>query len=178
MKILLILFLSTFSFALSKIDIYKLFKDKNYKQVCIKGNSITSKYLKDDTFLSVVALSCVKSDMLNTALRISKFMRNSKLARNNASYIANLYLIKKLLIQFMYDKIDLSNLSLPKSNHFLSIIFENLSSKNYKKKGDKIIIDLKDKTYILTPINENNKHKISILIVDKKTHKQYEHIFW
>ena len=40
----------------------------------------------------------------------------------------------------MNDEIDLKNLRLPRSEHVLSIVFENLVKKNYKKENGKIII--------------------------------------
>jgi len=172
------LIFSSFAFGISKKDLYKFYKNKDYKNVCLKGNYTIGKFRKDDKYLSLISLSCVNSDMINTALTISKFMKNSKMARNNASYIANLYLIKKLLTQFVYDKIDLSNLSLPKSNHFLSIIFENISHKNYKKQKNSIIIESKNKKYILKPLISDKDHKISISIIDKKTNKKTIHSFW
>ena len=47
----------------------------------------------------------------------------------------------------MHDKIDLKNLRLPRSNHVLSIVFENLVKQNYKKEQNKIIIKLNNKEY-------------------------------
>jgi hypothetical protein len=178
-NILIIQILITFLYAsYSKYDLYQMFENKHYKKVCESGLPMIYKLKNNDAYLSIIAISCIKADMINTALRVANIMRNSKMARNNASYVANLYLIKKLLIQFIYDKIDLSNISLPKSNHFLFIIFENLSKKNYIKKDNQIIIKTKNKKFILKPLNKDNKHKIYILIIDKKTHKQYKHIYW
>jgi hypothetical protein len=155
-----------------------MFQNKNYSKVCTSGLPMVYRFKDDDASLSIIAISCVKADLINSALRPANIMRNSKIGRNNASYVANLYLIKKLLIQFIYDDIDLSYISLPKSNHFLSIIFENLSKNNYIKKDNKIIIETNNKKFILEPLNQDNKHKVSILILNKKTHKQYQHIFW
>jgi aspartokinase len=164
---------SSFAFAISKEKIYTYYKNKDYENVCKKGTWIVNENKKNNNYLSIVALSCVNSDMLNTAIRISKLLGNTKIGRANASYIANLYLIKKLLIQFMYDKINLSNLSLPKSNHFLSKIFENLSKANYKKVDNKVIISLKNQTFILEKIKPN---KISITI--KSNNQTQKHIYW
>jgi len=164
---------SSFAFAIPKEKIYNYYKNRDYENVCKKGTWIVNENKQDDNYLSIVALSCVNSDMLNTAIRISKLLGNTKIGRANASYIANLYLIKKLLIQFMYDKINLSNLSLPKSNHFLSKIFENLSKGNYKTINNEIIINLKNKKFILKKIKPN---KISITI--KNNNQRQEHIYW
>jgi hypothetical protein len=176
-KIFLSLFIfSSFSFAITKNQIYYFYKNKDYNDACIKGLWGFQKYKNDETYLSVLALSCINVDMLNNAIRISKSMGKTKIGRANASYVANLYLIKRLLIQFVYDGIDLSNLSLPKSNHFLSIIFENLSKHNYKKQKDSFIIKLKNTTYILQPLEDSQKKKI--IITEIKNNIKNNHIFW
>jgi hypothetical protein len=174
--ILSLVVFASFSFAITKNQVYSLYKKKDYLNVCVKGLWGFKKYKNDEVYLSIVALSCIKVDTINNALRISKSMGKTKIGRANASYIANLYLVKRLLIQFVYDGIDLSNLSLPKSNHFLSIIFDNLSKNNYIKKGDSFIIKLKDRTYILKPLEDSTAKKI--VITEIKHNKKYKHIFW
>jgi len=168
----------SFSFAISQNQLYTYYKNKDYKNLCIMGNYMKNKLKNNDKYLSLIGLSCIKADMINTAVSVSKFMKNSKISRNNASYIANLYLIKKLLMQFVYDKIDLSDLSLPKSNYFLYTIFENISKHNYKEENNKIIVNTKDKTYILKPLISDNSHKICVIIIDKKTNEKSKHFFW
>jgi hypothetical protein len=175
--ILSLIIFSSFAFAITKNQVYSLYKNKDYKNVCKKGAWIFTKNKNDETYLSIVALSCIKADMLNSALGMSKYMNNKrKIGRVNASYIANLYLIKRLLIQFVYDGIDLSNLSLPKSNHFLSKVFENLSKHNYMKENNKFVIKLKNITYILQPLEDSKAKKIIITVI--KNNKIYNHIFW
>jgi hypothetical protein len=174
--ILSLIIFSSFAFAITKNQLYSLYKNKDYKNVCIKGTWALKKYKNDEIYLSIITLSCVKVDMLNNALRISKSMGKTKLGRTNASYIANLYFIKRLLIQFVYDGIDLSNLSLPKSNHFLSKVFENLSKYNYMKENNKFVIKLKNITYILQPLEDSKFKKIIITVI--KNNKIYKHFFW
>jgi hypothetical protein len=172
----LILFFSISLFGITKNGIYKLYNNKNFKATCEKGTWILRQNSNDDTYLSVVGLSCVNSDMINTAIRISKYMGRTKMGRNNASFISSIFLTKKLLIQFVYDNIDLSNLSLPKANHFLSKIFENLSNKNYIKQNSDYIIKTDNKKYILRALkNSNNKIEIEIYNNNKLLSK---HIYW
>jgi len=175
--LLVIIFFTNFLFAVTKDEIYKAYQEKNYKKACEKGTWILSKNKNDENYLSLVALSCINNDMLNTSIRISRILGKTKMGRANASYIANLYLIKKLLIEFIYDNIDLSNLSLPKSNNFLSEIFENLSKKNYikNKNGDIIIKANNNKKYIISKVpNEKGK----ILIIINNNNNIEKHIYW
>jgi len=173
-KIFLFLIIISNLFALTQNDIYKLYQNKEYKQVCKEGRTLYYNYELDDTFLSIVGLSCVKADMLNSAMTISKKMNNSPMGRQNASYIATLYLTKRLLLQLVWDNIDISNLSLPKSNHHLSIVFENIAHNNFSKINNIYIVKADNKKYILSPQDEN---KIVIQIFKNNTLLS-THIYW
>jgi len=174
MKKLLLFIIVVNLFGISKIDIYNLYKNHNYKNTCIKGVWIINRYKHDDDYQSIVALSCVKADMLNTAIRITKTMVHTPIGRHNASYIASLFLIKKLLLQMVYDNIDISNLSLPKSEHPLSIVFENISHNNFSKVDNTYIVEKNNKKYILSP---KNKNKFIIKVLEDDTLIS-EHIYW
>jgi len=172
----LMLFFSTLLFGITKNEIYKLYNKKHFKATCEKGTWILRQNSKDDTYLSVVGLSCVNADMINTAIRISKYMGRTKIGRNNASFISSIFLIKKLLIQFIYDEIDLSNLSLPKAEYYLSDIFEKISQNNYKKKGGVYIVKIGKFTYSLEPF-ETSTNKILIKIYQNNKLLS-KHIYW
>lgn len=175
MKKLLILILSVSGLlAITKAEIYNFYKAHNYLDTCKKGVWVLNKYKNDDNYQSIVALSCVKADMINTAIRITKTMIHTPLGRHNASYIASLYLIKKLLLQMVHDNIDISNLSLPKSEHFLSIIFESISHNNFSKVDNTYIVEKNNFKYILMP-NGNNKLTIKIY---KNNNLISTHIYW
>ncbi|NPA55998.1 MAG: hypothetical protein GXO40_06500 [Epsilonproteobacteria bacterium] len=169
MRILLVALLFSSLFA----DVYTLYKNKNYPKACKVGSYMLYKkpaLKKDDNYQSVVALACVKADMLNAAIKIAKTLTHTKIGRNNASYVASLFLIKKLLLQLVHDKIDIANLSLPKSPHFLSIVFENISHGNFTKQGDTYVVD---KKYFLKPYQQD---KFMITIRDNNSSQT--HIFW
>jgi len=162
--IFLIFFISNL-LAITKSEVYKSYKQQRYTKTCEEGTWIFNKNKNDDLFNSILSISCVNADMINNAIRISKFMNKSKLSRHNASYIATLYLIKKLLLQLVYDKIDISNLSLPKSSHPLSIVFENIAQHNYKIQNEKYIVYDNGNKYILS---KTKNHKFSIEIYQNK----------
>jgi len=174
MKKIIWLLIAIKLFAITKEDIYNLYKHEDYKNTCIRGVWILDKYKKDDDYMSIVSLSCVKMDMINTAIRISKYMNHTPIGRENASYIVSLFLIKKLLLQLVWDGIDISNLSLPKSDHILSIVFENIAHNNYSKVANQYIVKENNYRYVLSKKGSN---KISI-----KTYKDdvfiKEHLYW
>ena len=172
-KLILFIFVLNL-FGVTKGDIYSLYQNHDYINTCKKGVWILAKYKTDDDYQSIVSLSCVKVDMINTAIRIAKTMNHTPIGRHNASYISSLFLIKKLLLQLVYDKIDISNLSLPKSEHPLSIMFENISHNNFSKVNNTYIVEVNNKKYILSPI-EKNKFIIKILENNNLISK---HIYW
>ncbi len=174
-KLLFLLTIISLSFGIEKNEIYNFYKNKDYTDTCKKGIWILNKNKNDDNYLSIVALSCVKIDMINTAIRISKYMIHTPIGRNNASYIASLFLTKKLLLQMLFDNIDISHLSLPKSNNILSIVFENISHGNYSKIGDVYIVEQNGYRYTLSKVA--NETKISIKIY-KNNNFISEHIYW
>jgi len=167
-KLILVALFVCEALAITKFDVYQYYKHKDYHNTCEYGLWLLHKNLNNSIYLNVVSISCVNSDMINTALRISKYMTKTKNERHNASYIASLYLIKKLLLQVVYDNIDISNLSLPKSDDILSVVFENISKGNFKKDKNKYIIKQKNTTYTLSPLKEGDKFKIVIKKIQNK----------
>ncbi|MCF6172580.1 MAG: hypothetical protein L3J44_02170 [Campylobacteraceae bacterium] len=170
-KILLVVLLFySLSQAYDKNEIVSDYKNQNYKKVCIYG---TVANIKDESILSLIASSCLKIDSINPLGTLVKKMVSTPRYRENASYFATILLQKKLIYQFMIDGINISNIRLPRTSYILSVVFENLVKKNYKKIDDKIKITLKNKTYIIW---RSNKKPIKIFIDEykdgilKKTH--------
>ncbi len=123
------------------------FKNKDYLKCCRLGSRIYYKY--SSNFASMVGIACAKTDNINILGDIIKRLYKTKFDRTNASYFVTLIFEKKLLYQFVLDKINLKNLSLPKTKHILSRVFEKISSGNYKYIDGKIAIQDKEYKYII-----------------------------
>ncbi len=134
-------------FAYTHDDVINDYKEGKYKSVCLKSAIFYKNAEKDEKILSIIGDACAKVDYINPLGYIVRKLVSTPEFRENSSYFATLILQKKLIYQFMNDNIDLKNLRLPRSNHTLSIVFENLAKKNYTKKQDKIIINLDNKEY-------------------------------
>lgn len=117
-------------------NILKLYKKANYKMVCRYGKMILNKL--DDNYLSLVGNACAKEDDIQILGKILPKLNKTKNDRLNASYFATLILEKKLIYQFMNDNIKLTGLTLPKTNHILSRVFEKLAQNQYTKDHDKL----------------------------------------
>jgi hypothetical protein len=142
----LVLILISISFLFS-FDFKKEFLARNYKEVCKNGMKEYFKGRKDENFLSLVGLSCAKSDSFNFLLYLIKDLKNTKDGRNNAIYFANLILQKKLLYAYMFDNIDISYFKTANTDNILSFVIEAISSKKFTKMGKVIIIRNKNFIY-------------------------------
>ena len=178
MKIIFsILFIFTSLFSMTKDQVYSYYKAGAYEKACKFGSGLVRRERNDENYLSVVALSCVNADYLNTSITIVRNMKNTPIGRNNASYVASLFLIKKLLMQFVYDGTDLTNLTLPKSPHILSVIFEAISHNKYKKEENKYIMNIGKYQYSIEKFVDNKTDKI--LLKKELGPKIIEqHIYW
>jgi hypothetical protein len=129
----LFIVLATSSFAYDKDAILKDYAAKKYKKICLESAYFYKNGGKDENLLSLIGDSCVKSDFINPLGYIVKNLISTPQARQNASYFSTILLQKKLIYQFVNDGLDLKNLRLPKTEHILSIVFENLVKNNYLK---------------------------------------------
>lgn len=150
MKFLLIFsFCMVSGFSYDKDDIIRDYADAKFKKICLESAYFYKNGGKDENLLSIIGDSCVKSDFINPLGYIVKNLISTPKFRQNASYFGTILLQKKLIYQFVNDNLDLSNLRLPKTDHILSIVFENLATNNYKKLSDKIKIILSEHSYVL-----------------------------
>ena len=145
--ILLGLFLHVSLFAYTHDDVIKDYQAKKYKDVCLKSAVLYKNAEKDENILSIIGDACAKVDYINPLGYIVRGLVSTPQFRENGSYFATLVLQKKLIYQFMNDGIDLKNLRLPRSEHVLSIVFENLVKKSYTIERNKFIIKTDTKEY-------------------------------
>jgi len=141
----LILVLISFSFLFS-FDFKNEFLKKNYKEVCDKGMKKYFKGNRDEKFLSLVGVACVKSDSFNPLGYLVKDLKKTKEGRNNALYFANLIFQKKLLYSYMLDGIDISYYKTANTSNILSFVVNSIANKKFSKIDDKILI--KDNNFL------------------------------
>jgi len=159
--ILLCLFLHISLFAYTHNDVIKDYKLGKYKDVCLKSAVFYKNAEKNENILSIIGDACAKVDYINPLGYIVRGLVSTPEFRENGSYFATLLLQKKLIYQFMNDGIDLKNLKLPRSNHTLSIIFENLVLKSYTKEDGKLVIKTDEKEYKVW-ISDSKKKVVNV----------------
>jgi hypothetical protein len=172
---LIFLFLSVLLFA-DNIPLISAFKKGHYSKICMNRWKYINKYLnKREDLLSLVAYSCLKKRYLTPALDLAKVLKKTTLGRKNATYITTLFLMKKLLLEFIFDNLDIKNIKLPViKDTTLGEVFYNIQNNNFIKDNKKLIIQNNEKKLIVYP---NKNYNIVIeTIIDNRLQKR--EIYW
>jgi hypothetical protein len=173
-KIVLAIFF-TFLFS-AEMPLNIAFKKGYFYKICDKRWDYINKYVnKREDLLSLVAYACLKKRYLTPALDLAKVLKRTKIGRKNATYITTLFLMKKLILEFIFDNLNIENIKLPViKDDLLGKVFYNIQNKNFLKDGNKIIIEKKNKKFIIYP-NKNYNIVIEIFTDNKLDEKV---IYW
>ena len=140
MRIKLILFVFLFLFL--RADILSDYKNGYFSEVC-KFNNI-EKFKTSENILSIIGISCVKSDKLYVLPYLLNKLKRTKIGRKNSIYFTIIYLQKRLIYSYLFDNLSFISFNLPDTDYILSHIFVKLKSGDFRNIDDKVIIDYKD----------------------------------
>jgi hypothetical protein len=163
-KFSIIIFLLSIFLNASIIDSYK---NKNYENVCNYKNII--KYKNNEKILSIIGDSCVKTNSLYLLPYIINYLKHTSVGRKNAIYFLVIFNEKKLLYAFLFDNFDISSFNFPKTDYILSVVFNAVKNKKFKKLGEIYLI--KNKDNIIKMYKEDDK--MIIELYDGKKTKRY-----
>lgn len=153
MKSLIVLFfigMMSMSYGYSKTEILRDYQNKHYQKVCGLWAELIVADEKDENIFTAVGDACAKEDAISSLCNVIRHLVSTKEHRESASYFATLVLQKKLIYQFMLDGINLQDLRLPKTDHVLSRVFEELARGNYVIENDKkVMIQTGSMKYVL-----------------------------
>jgi len=124
MKIVLILFLALNLYANVKQDMFNLYQNQKYEDVCTMGFDNFNKNSKDEEFISLYAFACLNSDFIDRLAIPVAMLKFSKESRSNSAYFSVILMQKKLLYHALQDNYDLSTLKLPTTDYVLSKVFD------------------------------------------------------
>lgn len=162
MKVFLGLFsLYATLYAYSYTELLKDYEAKNFEKVCSQGSIFLTKNDKNENILTAIGDACARIDAINPLGNVVKNLVTTPEYRESGSYFATLVLQKKLIYQFMLDHINLKELRLPRTEHLLSRVFEELAKGNYTKVDHKVSIITPSVTYILW-LSEDEPKKVYI----------------
>lgn len=124
MKIILILFLSITLYADIKNDMFNLYQNKKYEDVCSMGFDHFKNNKRDEEFVSLYAFSCLYSDYIDRLAIPISVLKLTEESRANSAYFAVILMQKKLLYHALLDNYDLSPYILPTTDYVLSKVFD------------------------------------------------------
>ena len=124
MRLVLLLFLTINLYADIKQNMFNLYQNSKYEDVCTIGFDNFNRYKKDEEFISLYAFSCLNSDYIDRLAIPVAMLKFSKEARSNSAYFSVILMQKKLLYHALVDNYDLSELDLPTTDYVLSRVFE------------------------------------------------------
>ena len=178
--ILILVLAPLFLYADTKMEIYKLYQDKNYETACQLAESALSTNRTDEEFLSVYAFSCLKIDKVDQLAPAITGLKKSKESRANAAYFSVILMQKSLLMHALNDQFDLHPMHFPTSTYILSTVY-NLYAKDTgsKKRRRYNYIDPSDakKSYRLFVTKTGTSPKMVIEEYYDKILSQ-RHIYW
>jgi hypothetical protein len=180
MKIIIALLITFSLYADVKQDMFNLYQNKKYEQVCTIGFDNFGQYSKDEKFISLYAFSCLNSDYIDRLSIPIAILKLSEESRANSAYFSIILMQKKLLYHALLDNYDLSTLNLPTTDYILSKVFD-LYTKigKHEKRAFYLFEDENDKkvTYKLYIQKDGMLNKIVIEeFYDTITIKR--HVYW
>jgi len=181
MKSLMILsLLVTFSQADIKTKLYHLYQDKAYEKACKTGLKVFQKYRKDEEFVSLYAFSCLNADQIDRLAIPISILKHSEEARSNAAYFSVILMQKTLLFHALVDNYKLTELSLPKTDHVLSKVYDLYSKVNYKRKRSHYTYLDPDNNKIEYKLYIKNSNQDKKMVIEKyyDTIMTHRHVYW
>lgn len=180
MKIILVLILAINIYADVKQNMFNLYQNKKYEDVCSMGFDNFHPNKQDEEFVSLYAFSCLYSDYIDRLAVPTAILKFSEEARSNSAYFSIILMQKKLLYHALVDNYDLSAFSFPTTDYVLSKVFDLYSQLGkHEPRVYYLFEDPNDKklTYKLYLSKDDNLDKMVIEeFYDTITLKR--HIYW
>ena len=124
MKALLLIFIITSLYADIKQNMFNLYQNKKFEDVCQIGFDNFKQNKRDEEFVSLYAFSCLHSDYIDRLAVPTAVLKFSREARANSAYFSVILMQKKLLYHALVDNYDLSAFDLPSTDYVLSRVFD------------------------------------------------------
>jgi len=180
MKIVLIIFLSLSLYADVKQNMFNLYQNKKYEDVCNIGFNNFKYYTKDEEYISLYAFACLKADYIDRLSIPTAMLKFSREARSNSAYFSVILMQKKLLYHALIDNYDISSLKLPTTDYVLSKVFDLYAKLDVKEQQAFYLFEDEDDkklTYKLYLVKDDRLSKIVIEeYYDSITIKR--HVYW
>ncbi|MFT7003291.1 MAG: hypothetical protein ACJAWW_000637 [Sulfurimonas sp.] len=180
MKILLILLFTLGLYADVKQNMFNLYQNKKYQDVCNIGFDNFKKNKKDENFVSLYAFSCLKSDYIDRLAIPVALLKFSPEARSNSAYFSIILMQKKLLYHALIDNYDLTALNLPTTDYVLSKVFDYYSKLGVHKARVYYLFEDKDDKKLTYKLYLEKDRKLNKIVIEEfyNTVMLTRHVYW
>jgi hypothetical protein len=121
---MLFILISINIYASTKQDMFNLYQNKKYEDVCKIGFDNFRQNKADEEFISIYAFACLYSDYIDRLAIPVAMLKFSSESRANSAYFSVILMQKKLLYHAMVDGYDLSSMDIPTTDYVLSKVFD------------------------------------------------------
>ena len=128
MKLVLFILLTINIYASTKQNMFNLYQNKKYEDVCKIGFDNFRQNKSDEEFISIYAFACLYSDYIDRLAIPVAMLKFSTESRANSAYFSVILMQKKLLYHAMVDGYDLSSMNIPTTDYVLSKVFDLYST--------------------------------------------------
>ncbi len=178
-----IIFLTLISIVLSadvKENMFNLYQNEKYEEVCNLGHSWLDNNIRDEEFVSLYAFSCLKSDYIDRLSIPIAVLKFSEESRSNSAYFSVILMQKKLLYHALVDGYDLSRLQLPSTKHILSKVFDLYANLGEHEKRTVYFFNDKENPRINYKLYLVKDEKLSKMVIEEFFDKIsiQRHVYW
>lgn len=159
---------------------FQLYQNEEYAKACTLGFDHFKQYKNDETYASLYAFSCLKSDYIDRLSQPITTLKFSKEARKNAAYFATILMQKKLLYYSLVDGYKLSKFKFPTTDYVLSKVFDLYSKLPEHQTKEFYIFKDKNDPKLMYKLFIIIDHNIKKMVIEEyyDTIKIKRHIYW
>ena len=180
MKIFLAIFLAITLYADIKRDMFDLYQNKKYEDVCTMGFDHFKRNKKDEEYVSLYAFACLNSDYIDRLAVPTAVLKLSKESRANSAYFSIILMQKKLLYHALVDNYNLSSFELPTTDYVLSKVFDLYSQIGEHEPRAFYLFEDPEDSKITYKLYLSKDYKLTQMIIEEfyDTIAVKRHIYW
>jgi hypothetical protein len=180
MKIVLLSLLCSILLADIKDNMFNLYQNDKFDEVCTLGHQYLDKNIRDEEFISLYAFGCLKSDYIDRLSIPISLLKFTKESRSNAAYFSVILMQKKLLYHSLVDDYDLSKLQLPSTEYILSKVFDLYAKLGKHERRSVYIFDDSQNPRITYKLFLVKEEKIDKMVIEEYFDRIsiQRHVYW